>query len=73
LEPETFGHPSVSDSDGILLLVKFSRNLPFPMHSEDVEDDGYESYVVHDGSGLSHIMRRRKGTSPMLRCAGCDD
>ena len=37
------------------------------------EDDKYEFYVIHDGLGISHFIRRPKGKPPQVRCVGCDD
>ena len=37
------------------------------------EDDEYEYYIIHDGLGISHIMRRPRGKHPQISCVGCDD
>jgi hypothetical protein len=36
------------------------------------EDDQYEYYVIHDGLGISHFLRRPKGVHPAVRCESCD-
>ncbi|HEV2138573.1 MAG TPA: hypothetical protein VGR53_06995 [Nitrososphaerales archaeon] len=41
--------------------------------TEDEEDDGFEYYIVHDSIGVSHVMRKRKGELPLVRCTNCDD
>ena len=40
--------------------------------SEDPDSDGYEYYIVHDGLGISHVIRRKKGVDPSIECADCD-
>ena len=37
------------------------------------EDDEYDYYVIHDGLGISHFLKRPKGKPPQVRCIGCDD
>ena len=37
------------------------------------EDDDYDYYVIHDGLGISHFLKRPKGKPPQTRCVGCDD
>ena len=36
------------------------------------EDDEYEYYIIHDGLGISHVMRHKKGLHPSIRCQTCD-
>lgn len=36
------------------------------------EDDEYQYYVIHDGLGISHFLKRKKGTHPSIRCDNCD-
>jgi hypothetical protein len=32
----------------------------------------YEYYIIHDGLGISHVMRRPKGVHPSIKCTDCD-
>ena len=36
------------------------------------EDDEYEYYVIHDGLGISHFMRQKKGVHPSVKCDNCE-
>jgi hypothetical protein len=36
------------------------------------EDEEYEYYVIHDGLGISHFLRRPKGVHPSSKCDDCD-
>lgn len=36
------------------------------------EDDEYEYYIIHDGLGISHVMRHKKGEHPSIKCDNCD-
>ena len=36
------------------------------------EDDDYEYYIIHDGLGISHVLRRPKGAHPSMRRGNCD-
>ncbi len=40
--------------------------------SEQQDSADYEYYIVHDGLGISHVIRRPKGAFPEIRCADCD-
>ncbi len=40
------------------------------MSEEDAE--AFDYYVINDGLGISHVMRRPKGAHPSVRCVGCD-
>jgi len=40
---------------------------------EGPDEEEYEYYIVHDSIGVSHIMRKRKGEHPALRCFNCSD
>ena len=40
--------------------------------SETEDSNEYEYYFIHDSIGVSHVMRRRKGVHPSIRCADCD-
>ena len=40
--------------------------------SEELDSDGDEYYIVHDGLGISHVIRRKKGVDPPIECADCD-
>jgi len=40
--------------------------------SEELDSDGYEYYIIHDGLGISHVIRRKKGLDPSIACADCD-
>ena len=40
---------------------------------ELVDDEEYDYYIVHDGIGISHVIRTPKGKLPQIRCVGCDD
>jgi len=40
--------------------------------SEQLDSDDYEYYIIHDGLGISHVIRRKKGTGPSMECADCD-
>jgi len=40
--------------------------------SEEPDSDGYEYYIIHDGLGISHVIRRKKGVDPSIECADCD-
>ncbi|HEV2225443.1 MAG TPA: hypothetical protein VGR56_01410 [Nitrososphaerales archaeon] len=37
------------------------------------EVDGYAYYIVHDGLGISHVLRRPKGQLPTTNCRNCSD
>ncbi len=37
--------------------------------TEDLDDDEY--YIIHDGLGISHVMKRMKGEHPAIRCEDC--
>ena len=37
------------------------------------EDDKCEYYILHDGLGISHVLRRQKGRPPQIKCERCDD
>jgi hypothetical protein len=34
--------------------------------------DEYDYYTIHDGLGVSHVMRHKKGVHPAIRRADCD-
>ena len=36
------------------------------------EDDEYEYYIIHDGLGISHVLRHKKGVHPSVKCENCD-
>ena len=36
------------------------------------EDDEYEYYVIHDGLGISHFLRQKKGVHPSIKCNNCE-
>jgi hypothetical protein len=41
--------------------------------SEEEEGEEFEYYLVENGLGISHVLRRPKGTvDPSIRCVGCD-
>ena len=42
------------------------------MIHEAGEDDEWDYYIVHDSIGVSHILKKRKGELPMIRCTNCD-
>jgi hypothetical protein len=31
-------------------------------------DDEWDYYIVHDSVGVSHVLRRKKGELPQIRC-----
>ena len=37
------------------------------------DEEEWDTYVVHDGKGVSHVLRMPKGKLPQVRCVGCDD
>jgi hypothetical protein len=37
------------------------------------EDDEFDIYEVKDGTGVSHVLKKRIGEPPTLRCCNCDD
>ena len=37
------------------------------------QEDEWEYYFIHDSIGVSHVMRKRKGELPMVKCTNCDD
>ena len=37
------------------------------------QEDEWEYYFIRDNIGVSHVMRKRKGELPMVKCANCDD
>jgi len=37
------------------------------------QEDEWEYYIVHDGIGVSHVMRKRKGELPLVKCTNCDE
>ena len=43
------------------------------MAQDDNEEQEYEYYFVHDSIGVSHVMRRPKGSDPRISCTNCDD
>jgi len=44
------------------------------MSQEEEEQKGEEFnyYIIEDGLGISHVLRRSRGTHPSLRCVDCD-
>jgi len=48
------------------------RGQPVSEYPYAGEDDQYEYYIIHDGIGVSHIMRRKKGVHPTIKCEDCD-
>ena len=48
------------------------RDLSVSEHATAGEDDQYEYYIIHDGLGISHVMRHKKGVHPSIKCDSCD-
>jgi len=40
--------------------------------SDKDDSEEYEYYIIHDGLGISHVMRHRKGGHPSIKCDDCD-
>lgn len=46
--------------------------LGFEFMSEPRNNEEYEYYTIHDGLGVSHVMKRKKGLHPAIRRVDCD-
>ncbi len=40
--------------------------------SQEPDSEEYEYHIIHDSIGVSHILKRKKGVHPLIRCADCD-
>ena len=43
------------------------------MIHEAGEDEEFDYYIVHDSIGVSHVLRKKRGELPQIRCTNCED